>query len=79
MLQDMCEVGPCVMAKGKAQRFGCHTKEIIAGKERCMLDGTRRVLLRVTYDSQIIWMWGNGQLGLQRSLPTPAMPLSAVP
>lgn len=51
MLQDVCEVGPRVMAKGKARRLECHTKEIIAVKERCRLDSSAaRVFLHAVTD-----------------------------
>lgn len=50
MLQDVCEVGPRVTAKGTAHGFECHTKEIIAVKERCRLDSAIRVFLHAACD-----------------------------
>ena len=50
MLRDVCEVGPRVMAEGKAHRFECHTKEIIAVKERHGLDSAVRVFLHAVCD-----------------------------
>lgn len=61
MLQDVCEVGPRVMAKGKAHRFECHTKEIIAAKERRRLDSSAvRVFLHPVTDT---W-YGCGEMAL---------------
>lgn len=69
VLQDLYEVGSHVLAKGEAHRFQCHSKEIIAVKERHVLGSAERVFLHAVCNWYLIQTWGNGSQS--SSLETP--------